>query len=118
MVFPKHKKYKTVLFSKGLNTIIWEFQGTMDPIQTFKGLGNSYIWIAQDAESIIIIESRWSLLSLQISQSPTLTIHQSLEIYYTPQTNIAPKNEWLEDYHPFGARPIFQGGNVIFREGI
>ena len=34
MAFPKHKKYKTVLFCKGLNTIIWEFQGTMDLVQT------------------------------------------------------------------------------------
>ena len=25
-----------------------------------------------------------------------------------PKTNIAPENGWLEDYFPFGARPIFR----------
>ena len=36
------------------------------------------------------------------------------KIHTLPKTNIAPENGWLEDYFPFGARPIskhiFQGG--------
>ena len=35
-----------------------------------------------------------------------------------PETNMAPENQWLEDEFPFGARPIFRGENVSFREGI
>ena len=34
-----------------------------------------------------------------------------------PETNIfALENVWLEDEFPFGARPIFRGENVSFRE--
>ena len=33
-----------------------------------------------------------------------------------PETNIAPENQWLEDYFPFG-KPYFQGRTVSFREG-
>ena len=29
----------------------------------------------------------------------------------------APENEWLEYSFPFGARPIFSGEHVSFREG-
>ena len=34
-----------------------------------------------------------------------------------PKINITPENGWLEDYFPFGFRPIF-GKHVSFREGI
>ena len=29
-------------------------------------------------------------------------------IFTLPKTNIAPENGWLEDYFPFGFRPIFK----------
>ena len=37
--------------------------------------------------------------------------------YTLPETNIAPKNEWLEYYFPIG-KAYFQGRTVSFREGI
>ena len=37
---------------------------------------------------------------------------------YTPETNISPKNGWLEYYFPIGFRPIFRGKLAVsFREG-
>ncbi len=50
---------------------------------------------------------------------PILTIKFSYkEGNSLPETNMAPENQWLEDEFPFGARPIFRGENVSFREGI
>ena len=48
----------------------------------------------------------WSTTPKKITRISTL-----------PETNIfAPEIGWLEDYFPFGARPIFRG-YVSFREG-
>ena len=34
-------------------------------------------------------------------------------IYTLPETNISRENGWLEDYVPFGARPIFRGELLV-----
>ena len=39
-----------------------------------------------------------------------------LHTFTLPETNIAPKNGWLEYYFPIGFRPIFRGEPVSFRE--
>ena len=39
------------------------------------------------------------------------------KIHTLPKTNIGPENGWLEDYFPFGARPIFKG-KASFQGGI
>jgi len=33
--------------------------------------------------------------------------------YTLPEANIAPQNGCLEDYFPFGARPIFRGEMLV-----
>jgi len=34
--------------------------------------------------------------------------------YYTPETNVAPENGWLEYYFPFGVHVSFRQGIIIF----
>ncbi len=42
-----------------------------------------------------------------------------LRVFTLPETNIAPKNGWLEYYFPIGFRPILRGKLAVsFREGI
>ena len=43
-------------------------------------------------------------------------IIERLIIITLPETNIAPKNGWLEYYFPIG-KAYFQGRTVSFREG-
>ena len=45
-----------------------------------------------------------------------IMIIERLIIITLPETNIAPKNGWLEYYFPIG-KAYFQGRTVSFREG-
>ena len=65
------------------------------------------------------------MISSQATTLPTplesFLMHQiccPLEIFIDtlPETNIAPKNGWLEYYFPIG-KAYFQGRTVSFREG-
>ena len=73
-------------------------------------------WNVGDYESEHFFKS--TSLQVQLAHRMKQKYPQVVENTFTlPKTKMAPENGWLEDYFPFGFRPIFRG-YVSFREAM